>query len=127
MSTNVFDNILVLNNLTIGSTIIPISLYSIVNVITPTFTIATLSNDQINVFLCNTNTYAITITLPQISSLQNGKGIVSVVDSTGNARVNNITINAFSGDTICGQTSININNGYNSFQLTSNTINSWSV
>jgi hypothetical protein len=127
MSTNVFDNIVVTGNITLRSTDIPISLYNVVNVNTSTFTINSLIADQINVFLCNTSTTSVNITLPQISSLPAGKGIIAIVDASGNARVNNITIVAFSGNTICGQSSIVINNDYNSFQLLSNTVNSWSV
>lgn len=67
------------------------------------------------------------VNLPQISSLTNLKLIINIKDELGSAETNNITINAFAGDTIDGETSITLNLNYQCVSLYSNLVNRWSV
>jgi len=66
-----------------------------------------------------------TLNLPQISSV--GKKIYKIIDEGGNAQTNNITINAFAGDTIVGQSSVLIDGDYNSIFLYNDEVNGWFI
>lgn len=72
-----------------------------------------------------TATGSVNINLPQISSV--GKTTFTIVDTGGNASVNNITVNPFAGDTIIGTTSVVINADYNSIVIINNGITGWFV
>ena len=66
---------------------------------------------------------AITITLPQISSI--GRKIFSITDIAGNSSSNNITISTTGGDTINGNTSLIINSNYSTITLVNDNSTKW--
>ena len=65
------------------------------------------------VILCNTSTGGFTVTLPKLADITSGRFYV-IKDISGNAAVNNITVQRESttSDTIDGQTSVVINSNY---------------
>lgn len=72
-----------------------------------------------------TATTPVTINLPDITTLTNGKKKITIVDEGGNASVNNITIVPTGGDLIRGAVNYVINTDYDSVNLYSNQTNQW--
>jgi hypothetical protein len=70
-------------------------------------------------------TSSISITLPQINTLNNNKRIYTFIDATGNAHINNIKINIQGSDKIVGNTEFSITNNYGSVKTISNTNGLW--
>lgn len=73
----------------------------------------------------DTSSTAITITLPQISSVL--KKIYHIVDITGDAATNNITVERSGSDTINGNTNIIINQNRTAITLINDKINQWFI
>ena len=69
----------------------------------------------------------ISITLPQINTLNNNKRIYTFSDATGNAYINNIKINTQGSDKIAGNTEFSITNNYGSVKTISNTNGLWLI
>jgi hypothetical protein len=67
-----------------------------------------------------------TITLPLISSVPIGK-IYQIVDTDGNASVNNILITTSGADTINADTSLLLNGNYQSFSIYADRANKWFI
>ena len=82
---------------------------------------------EYDVYRFNTSSTAISLTLPQISTLTNGKRTHIFKDVGGNLTVNNLVINAGSGDTIDGNLSVTLNINYSSITLLSDTSNTWLI
>ena len=85
---------------------------------------ATVSDEYIGV---DTSIMAITITLPEISTLgtPNNHKLYTITDEGGNALANNITIATSGGDTIIGQPSVVLNDNYNSISIYSDGTTEW--
>jgi len=98
--------------------------YVLTNVSGATYT--ALTTDGI-LLVDRTSSGICTITLPQISALTDNKKRLTIIDSGGNAVLNNITINRGGSDTINNETSILINNNYNSLTLISDAASMWLV
>jgi hypothetical protein len=87
----------------------------------------TILNDDESIGV-DTSTIAITVTLPQISTIGlNNYKKYFIVDENGNAFTNNITINTTGGDTINGNSSYIINTNYETVSLYSNGSSNWHI
>ena len=82
---------------------------------------------EYDVYMLDTSSNAISLTLPQISTLTNGKRTHIFKDVGGNLSNNNLVINPGSGDTIDGYSSITLNNNYSSVTLLSDASNTWLI
>jgi hypothetical protein len=80
-------------------------------------------NTNKNVYIVNTSVTLITITLPSATT---NPILFVIVDFTGNAETNNITIAANGGDTIIGSGTYTLNKNYASVTLLS-TLGLWLV
>jgi hypothetical protein len=80
----------------------------------------TSSDDVVAV---DTSLGAVTITLPDII----GKQKFTIIDESGNADIENITISCDGTDTIIGQSSVVITDKYNSYTLFSDGISKWFI
>jgi hypothetical protein len=78
-----------------------------------------------DVVFIDTTTGKITINLNLISTLTDNKKKYTLVDSGGNGSINNVTINKHTTDTVMGDTSILIDNNYNSLTLISDSVSNW--
>ncbi len=78
------------------------------------------------IFLVNSNTSNITITLPLISDVEIGR-IYTIKDATGNSNTNNISIVPVSGNTIDSLTSKVIDSNFQSINIVSDGSNNWSI
>lgn len=88
----------------------------------------TATQDDDVIAVVHTATAGVTITLPEISTLQGSKVMkLVVVDEGGNAEVNNITITPSGSDTISGQANFLIDLDYNTVSLYSNGTSAWFV
>lgn len=88
---------------------------------------AVTGSDQILAVLYTT-TGTVAINLPQIASLPGTKKKkYTIVDEGGNATINNITINAFAGDTIIGVSNFILQSNYNSVTIYNNTVSGWFI
>lgn len=86
--------------------------------------------------IVNTDTYVLldittstgskSVTLPAANSVTAGRWYV-FNDATGNAALNNITINRATTDTIAGNTTLVVNTNYGAAIIASNGSNSWNV
>lgn len=127
MSTNNFDNVNVATTLLVnGSPVTGVDPYVLSAVITSsTYTITSPAANLKNVYQLDSSSNAITITLPLITTT---KTTINIIDVSGSARANNITIVPNVADTILGFTSLVINNDYNGYQLISNnTTSQWLI
>jgi len=68
---------------------------------------------------------AISINLPQILKIK--QKTYTILDLTGNASINNITINAFLGNTINNDTSKILTNPYESLSLVNDVVSRWNI
>lgn len=73
-----------------------------------------------------TATAATTLNLPQISGLQTAQKF-TIVDEGGNASTNNITVSAYAGDTIIGNSTYVISTDYSSITLYNNGGTGWFI
>lgn len=73
----------------------------------------------------NTSSLAITVTLPTASV--NSVQVFYIMDATGNANTNSITVTCTGGDTINGNASITLNQSYHSITVCNVTSTSWNV
>lgn len=97
--------------------------YTVSPLKTSSFTIPTLTTDPnyYNVYQIDTSSNPITITLPQISTIDNGgKREHIITDVTGNLGSNNLTIQTSGGDLVNGSTSVLLVINYTSIQILSN-------
>ena len=74
-----------------------------------------------------TQTTTSTITLPLISTLENGKKRITIADEGGNAGTNNITIAPSGSDQIIGTTGVFISENFNSVNFYSNETDQWFI
>lgn len=98
----------------------PVTQANRTTVITGTYTIMT--TDQI-IAVTYTSTGAVTLTLPPATNTIR----IVIADEGGNAGTNNITINPDGSDTIIGESSIIINDDYNSLSLYSDGTSKWFI
>ena len=95
-----------------------------------TFNIPSSTSDvnYYNIYQVDTTNGPLTINLPFISTLDNGKKRIHyIVDSAGQLSNNNLIIGATGGNTIGGQTSATIVVDYSSVQIVSNTADKWLI
>jgi trimeric autotransporter adhesin len=80
-----------------------------------------------DIIACNTQVGAITITLPEISTLTmcNKKMQFAVVDVGGNSGMNNITISATGSDLILGGSDVILSGNYNAIHIFSDMVSGW--
>lgn len=89
---------------------------------------STTDPNYYNVYQVDTTSGHLTINLPSISSLDNGRlRMHYIVDSAGKLSNNNLIIGATGGNTIGGETSATIVVDYSSVQIMSNTIDKWLI
>jgi hypothetical protein len=97
---------------------------------TGNFSIPSLTSgaNYYNIYQIDTGYTGVNISLPEISSLDNG-GARSfyIADIGGYAQTNNIIIGSTGSDTIVGQTGYTININYSSSYILSNKGNKWLV
>jgi len=99
--------------------------YTISIILDTNFSIDT-TNDY-DIYQIDTSNNTITITLPEISTLTDGKRIYNIVDVGENLINNNCIINVSGSDSIQGQTSYTMNINYSNVKLCSNTIDKWLI
>jgi hypothetical protein len=90
---------------------------------TSSFTIPNLTSDSnyYNIYQIDSSSGVITITLPQINTIDNSnKRIVQICDVGGNLNLNNLIIQTSGSDTINNETSVTFVVNYSSIQLVSN-------
>jgi hypothetical protein len=98
--------------------------YSITRVSSSNYSI--LETDYL-VGVVYTTSGAVTLVLPEISTLVNKKKIYVIVDEGGNASTNHITISTSGSDSILGTSSVIISEDYNSVSVYSDELDKWYV
>ena len=100
--------------------------------ISPIITDAVYNIDETNdydIYQIDTSLNPITMNLPSISNLDNGKRIYNIVDVGGNLDTNECVISVFSGEKILNivDNTVTMNVNLSSYKLCSNTVDNWII
>lgn len=119
MSTSKFDNVEISGGLNVSGVPINTSIYDVKGIITSSsYTIieSALTKNIKNIFFIDTTSNAVTINLPAITSTPY---TINIIDYSGNALSNNITVSPNGSDKVGGFTSVVINSNGSSIQISS--------